>query len=346
MESVRTNGLTPGRVAVRRADDMLFWVSISSLVLLVIVCLVLVFGLNRSFRRQQSALARAERGQHKARTSLSEVEAASQLKDEFLATVSHELRNPLAPILTWTQLLRSGTLDPERSQRALEVIERNVMSQVQLIDELVDVSRVVSGKFRLEVRPLELAPVVKIAADAQGPATQAKRIQMQLRLEEHAGRISGDPERLQQVMWNLISNAIKFTPEGGSVQVVLERVESHVEVRVSDDGSGIEPEFLPHIFEPFRQGTGGSMRRHAGLGLGLSIARHIVELHGGEIHATSAGAGRGAQFIVCFPLLAKAPQVNGTSPRPRNLGDDSSEFHLRTIGWPSHPVGRGRTDCQ
>jgi len=328
MQLARTNGLTPGRAAVRRADDMLFWVSISSLGLLVFVCFVLFFGLNRSFQIQQSELNRAERGQQKARASLSEVEAASHLKDEFLATVSHELRNPLAPILTWTQLLRSGTLDHERTQRALEVIERNVMSQVQLIDDLVDVSRVVSGKFRLEVRPIELAPVIKMAADAQSPASQAKQIQMQLRLEEHAGQISGDPDRLQQVMWNLISNAIKFTPEGGSVQVVLERVESHVEVRVSDNGCGIEPEFMPHIFEPFRQGTGGSMRRHAGLGLGLSIARHIVELHGGEIHAASAGAGCGAQFTLRFPLLAKAPTFNGTSPRPQILGDDSPPVHL------------------
>ncbi len=327
-ELARTNGLAPSRAAVRRAENILVWVSISTVTLLVIVCLVLALGLDRRFRLQRSALERAEQEQHKARASLSEVEAASHLKDEFLATVSHELRNPLAPILTWTQLLRSGTLDPERAQRALEVIERNVMSQVQLIDDLVDVSRVVSGKFRLEVRPIELAPVIRIAADAQGPASQAKQIQMQLRLEEYAGRISGDPERLQQVMWNLISNAIKFTPEGGSVQVVLELVGSHVEVRVSDNGSGIEPEFMPHIFEPFRQGTGGSMRRHAGLGLGLSIARHIVELHGGEIHATSAGAGRGAQFTLRFPLLAKAPQVNGKSPRPLDPGDHPPELRL------------------
>lgn len=327
-ELERSNGLAPTRAAVRRAGSILVWVSISTVVLLVIVCLVLAMGLDRSFRTQRSALHRAERGQDKARASLSEAEAASHLKDEFLATVSHELRNPLAPILTWTQLLRSGTLDPERSQRALEVIERNVMSQVQLIDDLVDVSRVVSGKFRLEVRPIDLARVIKIAADAQSPASEAKKIKMQLRLEDNVGRISGDAERLQQVMWNLISNAIKFTPEGGSVQVVLERVESHVEVRVSDNGSGIEPGFMPHIFEPFRQGTGGSMRRHAGLGLGLSIARHIVELHGGEIQATSAGVGRGAQFTVRFPLLSKVPLGNGALPRTRDPADDSAELHL------------------
>ncbi len=211
------------------------------------------------------------------------MEAASHLKDEFLATVSHELRNPLAPILTWTQLLRSGTLDEEKTRRALEVIERNVMSQAQLIDDLVDVSRVVSGKFRLDVRPIDLVPVIKAAADSQVPASDAKQIRLQLVLDERAGLISGDSERLQQVMWNLISNAIKFTPKGGRVQVVLQRAESHVEVSVSDSGVGIDAEFLPHVFEPFRQGTGGSMRRHGGLGLGLSIVRHIVELHGGEI---------------------------------------------------------------
>jgi signal transduction histidine kinase len=165
------------------------------------------------------------------------VETASRLKDEFLASVSHELRNPLAPILTWTQLLRSGTLDKAKSRRALEVIERNVMSQAQLIDDLVDVSRVVSGKFRLDVRPIDLVPVIKAAADAQGPASDAKQIRLQLVLDERAGQISGDSERLQQVMWNLISNAIKFTPKGGRVQVVLQRAESHVEIAVSDSGA-------------------------------------------------------------------------------------------------------------
>jgi signal transduction histidine kinase/ActR/RegA family two-component response regulator len=289
------------------------------------ICLALITGLNRSYVRQTTARAAAEHGQTAARATLSDVEAASHIKDEFLATVSHELRNPLAPILTWTQLLRSGTLDEEKTRRALEVIERNVMSQAQLIDDLVDVSRVVSGKFRLDVRPIDLVPVIKAAAESQTPASDAKQIRLQLVLDERAGMISGDSERLQQVMWNLISNAIKFTPKGGSVQVVLQRAESHVEVAVSDSGVGIEPGFLPHVFEPFRQGTGGSMRRHGGLGLGLSIVRHIVELHGGEIVAYSEGPHLGSKFTIKFPLLATAQDVSkpmGRHPIARDrLGD-------------------------
>jgi len=232
------------------------------------------------------------------------------------------LRNPLAPILTWTQLLRSGTLDKEKTRRALEVIERNVASQAQLIDDLVDVSRVVSGKFRLDVRPIDLAPVIRSAADSQGPASDAKHIRLQLVLDERAGLISGDSERLQQVMWNLISNAIKFTPKSGSVQVVLQRAESHVEISVSDTVVGIDPEFLPHVFEPFQQGSGGSMRRHGGLGLGLSIVRHIVELHGGEITAYSDGPGKGAKFTIKFPLLATASE-NGEPSRRHPIARDT-----------------------
>jgi CheY-like chemotaxis protein len=249
-------------------------------------------------------------GQAAAKATLTDVEAASHVKDEFLATVSHELRNPLAPILTWTQLLRGGTLDAEKTQRALEVIERNVLSQAQLIDDLVDISRVVSGKFRLDVRPIDLAPLIRVAADSQGPASDAKHIRLQLVLDDRGGMISGDSERIQQVMWNLISNAIKFTPKGGRVHVVLQRAESHMTIEVSDTGIGIAPEFLPHVFEPFRQATGGSMRRHGGLGLGLSIVRHIVEQHGGEISVQSAGLNLGSKFTVQFPVLATTPTAS------------------------------------
>ncbi len=309
VESVRLSNLARARAAVDRAENFLSIIATLTILLLVALCLFLIGGLGRSYRRQTTARSQAELGHSQAKTSLTEVEAASHLKDEFLATVSHELRNPLAPILTWTQLLRSGTLDPEKTKRALEVIERNVVSQAQLIDDLVDVSRVVSGKFRLDVRPIDLVPVIKAAADSQVPASDAKQIRLQLVLDERTGLISGDSERLQQVMWNLISNAIKFTPKGGRVQVVLQRAESHVEVAVSDSGVGIDSEFLPHVFEPFRQGTAGPMRRHGGLGLGLSIVRHIVELHGGEIVAQSDGPNLGAKFTVKFPLLATARMV-------------------------------------
>ncbi|MEQ1833703.1 MAG: ATP-binding protein, partial [Candidatus Eisenbacteria bacterium] len=315
--------LTPAEAVVTHgARTVVFAVTLTTVGLVLALCALLVRAMRSSFRKQFDAQDQAERGQSDARSSLSEVEAASHLKDEFLATVSHELRNPLAPILTWTQLLRSGTLDADKTRRALEVIERNVLSQAQLIDDLVDVSRVVSGKFRLDVRPIDLVPIIRAAADAQGPASEAKQIRLQFVLDERAGLISGDSERLQQVMWNLMSNAIKFTPKGGRVQVVLQRAQSHVEITVSDSGLGITPEFLPHVFEPFRQATGGPMRRHSGLGLGLSIVRHIVELHGGEILASSEGEGRGSQFTIKFPVLATVREA-GAPPKRHPIARDT-----------------------
>lgn len=327
-EAARASRLEAARTAVGRARVLLSVITIATLLLMAILCLLLIVVLNRSYRKQTIARRLAERGQSQARTSLSEVEEASHLKDEFLATVSHELRNPLAPILTWTQLLRSGTLDEEKSKRALEVIERNVLSQAQLIDDLLDVSRVVSGKFRLDVRPVDLLDLIKDAAELQMPASDAKQIRLQLVLDERAGLISGDSERLLQVMWNLISNAIKFTPKGGRVQVVLQRAESHVEVSVSDSGIGIAPEFMPHVFEPFRQGIDGSMRRHGGLGLGLSIVRHIVELHGGEINAFSDGPGLGSKFTVKFPLLATVSRQDEPLRRHPIARDSLADVHL------------------
>jgi signal transduction histidine kinase/ActR/RegA family two-component response regulator len=331
VESARARGRAAALAKVYRAEMLLIVITIATVVLLVMLCLLLITALNRSYRLQSSARSLAEKGQTEARASLSDAEAAGHLKDEFLATVSHELRNPLAPILTWTQLLRSGTLDKEKSARALEVIERNVTSQAQLIDDLVDVSRVVSGKFRLDVRPIDLVPVIKAAAESQAPASDAKHIRLQLVLDERAGLISGDSERLQQVMWNLISNAIKFTPKGGRVQVVLQRAESHIEISVSDSGVGIDVDFLPHVFEPFRQGTGGSMRRHGGLGLGLSIVRHIVELHGGEISVESDGANLGSKFLVKFPLQATAREAGEPGRRHPIAGDALADVRLARL---------------
>jgi signal transduction histidine kinase/ActR/RegA family two-component response regulator len=327
-EAAGTRGLAPSQAATSRAQTLLTVITTATLMLLALLCVMLIVGLNRSYGRQLTARGLAEHGQTEAKTALSQSEAAGHLKDEFLATVSHELRNPLAPILTWTQLLRSGTLDAQKTKRALEVIERNVTSQSQLIDDLIDVSRVVSGKFRLDVRPVDLMPVIRAAAESQIPASDAKQIRLQLVLDERAGLISGDSERLQQVMWNLISNGIKFTAKGGRVLVVLQRAESHVEMSVSDSGVGIDPEFLPHVFEPFRQATAGSMRRHGGLGLGLSIVRHIVELHGGEITAESEGTGFGSKFTVKFPLLATTRQVSEPVRRHPIAGDTLAEVHL------------------
>jgi len=326
--SARERNLAPARAAVDRAETLLIAVSVAIIILMVLLCLTLALALARSYREQTTALTRAESGQAQARESLSEVEAVGRLKDRFLATVSHELRAPLAPILTWTQLLRSGTLNESKTARALDVIERNVMSQTQLIDDLVDVSRVVAGKFRLDVRPVDLVPVIEAAAESHAPASAARQVELKLVLDERAGEISGDPERLRQVFSNLIANAIKFTPRGGKVQVELHRAESHVQVAVSDNGIGIDHEFLPHVFEPFRQASGGTMRRHGGLGLGLSIVRHIVELHGGEIMAYSDGPGLGAKFTVKFPLLATARERGASVRRNPIAGDALGAVHF------------------
>jgi signal transduction histidine kinase/ActR/RegA family two-component response regulator len=328
MEPAAVGGLAATRASVKRTQAVFNVVTAVSILLAVMLCAMLIVIINRNYREQASARESAEEGQSKTTADLNEAKAAIELKDQFLATVSHELRNPLAPILTWTHLLRGGTLEKEKSDRGLEVIERNVVSLSQLIDDLVDVSRVVSGKFRLDVRPIDLLPVIKAAAESQRPASDAKQIRLHLVLDERAGLISGDSERLQQVMGNLLSNAIKFTTKGGSVKVVLARAESHVEVTVTDTGVGIEPRFLPHVFEPFQQETDGSTRRHGGLGLGLSIVRHIVELHGGEIGAASDGSGQGSTFTMKFPLLGVSEPSGSLRPRHPRVADGLSNVLL------------------
>lgn len=232
-----------------------------------------------------------------------EAEMANRSKDEFLATVSHELRTPLNAILGWAHMLRASTLDSTTQTRALETIERNARSQAQLIEDILDVSRIVTGKLRLDVRPVEVASVVEGAIDAMRPAADAKGIQIEAILDPLAGPVSGDPNRLQQVVWNLVSNAVKFTRREGRVQVRLERVDSHIEIIVSDTGQGISSEFLPYVFDRFRQADATSTRRYGGLGLGLAIVRHLVEMHGGTVRADSAGEGAGATFTVQLPLM-------------------------------------------
>ncbi len=237
-----------------------------------------------------------------AERALRAAEAASRSKDEFLATVSHELRTPLTAIRGWAQLLQVDRGDPERLARGFETISRNAKLQAQLIDDLLDVSRIVSGQMRLDVRPLNLAHVVDAAVESIRPAADARSIRVHMVLDFGAGQVWGDPVRLQQVVWNLLSNAVKFTPRGGKIEVRLERVSSHVEIVVADTGPGISPEFLPYVFDRFRQLDSSSTRKQGGLGLGLAIVRHLIELHGGEVMVKSPGDGQGSTFIVRLPL--------------------------------------------
>jgi signal transduction histidine kinase/ActR/RegA family two-component response regulator len=240
-----------------------------------------------------------------------EAEAASRIKDEFLATVSHELRTPLTPILGWVRQLREGGLSGAEQRVALETIERAGSSLVQLIDDLLDVSRITSGKLRVQPRPVELSRVVAAAVEPMRPAADAKGITLEVDARE-GGTVAGDPDRLQQIVWNLVSNAIKFTDAGGRVKVDVRRHEGEVEIRVSDTGQGISPSVLPHVFERFWQADGSSTRTFGGLGLGLAIVRHLVELHGGTVQAGSPGLGLGAVFRVRLPAGAAS---SGEAPR-------------------------------
>jgi PAS domain S-box-containing protein len=231
-----------------------------------------------------------------------ETQEANRLKDEFLATVSHELRTPLTAILGWAHMLRTGQYTGDSAASAFETIERNARAQAQLIDDLLDVSRIITGKLRIDVRPIDPNSFIDAAVEAVRPAAEAKGIRLQKVLDTGVVSVSGDPVRLQQVVWNLLSNAIKFTPKGGRVQVRMERVNSHIEVAVRDTGVGIPSEFLPHVFDRFRQADMRITRQHGGLGLGLSIVRHLVELHGGTVRAESAGEGHGSTFTVLLPI--------------------------------------------
>ena len=277
-------------------------------------------------RQAGERVARAiERAQlvERERQARAEAETASRSKDEFLAVLSHELRTPLNAIFGWARLLQSDRLEADAAAQALNVIVRNADMQVQLIDDLLDVSRIVAGGMRLDVQPVDLHAVVLAALDAVRPAAAAKNIRLQSVLDPRAVGATGDPSRLQQVVWNLLVNAVKFTPKGGRVQVRLQRVNSHVEVVVSDTGQGIRPEILPHVFERFRQADSTSTRAQAGLGIGLALVRHLVELHGGTVRAESPGEGKGARFTVRLPLAAvivpEAAAETRVNPTARTL---------------------------
>jgi PAS domain S-box-containing protein len=248
------------------------------------------------------------------RAARAAAENASRMKDEFLATLSHELRTPLNAIVGWSQILQTSH-DDQDLQEGLAVIARNARAQQQIIDDLLDMSRITSGKVRLDVQRVDLRAVIMAAIDTVRHAAEAKGVRLQPVLDTLAGPVSGDQNRLQQVFWNLLSNAIKFTPKAGRVQVVLGRVGSHLEVSVIDTGEGINPEFLPHVFDRFRQADGSTARRHGGLGIGLAIVKQLVELHGGTIGVMSKGAGQGATFTVSLPLSALQSETEPTLPR-------------------------------
>jgi len=247
-------------------------------------------------------------------------EMANRVKDEFVATVSHELRTPLNAILGWSSMLLGDKLKGADVRRGLETIERNARLQAQLIEDILDVSRSISGKLRLDIKPVELISVIRAAVDAVRPAAEAKDIQLQLLLDPAADHVQADAIRMQQIIWNLLANAIKFTPSGGFVQVRLDRVESRAQVTVTDTGEGISAEFLPYIFNRFQQGDGTITRRHGGLGLGLAIARHLVEMHGGTIEAASEGLDKGSTFTVGIPLRLSGTLV---SPTPISTASES-----------------------
>jgi PAS domain S-box-containing protein len=260
-----------------------------------------------------------ERGELHARerAARAEAETANRAKDDFLTTLSHELRTPLNAVYGWAAILQSGQVDEATRAKAIDTIMRNSNTQVQLIDDLLDIGRIASGKLRLDVQSVELTPVIEAALEAVRPGALAKSIALETHLDPHGGPITGDPNRLQQVVWNLLSNAVKFTPQGGRVEVHLRQAGPQVEIVVHDTGSGIAPDFLPFVFERFRQGDSSSTRTHAGIGLGLTLVKQLVELHGGTVSAESPGVGEGATFTIRLPLrVALVPAATSERPHP------------------------------
>ncbi|HWC77619.1 MAG TPA: ATP-binding protein, partial [Blastocatellia bacterium] len=253
-------------------------------------------------KEQQELLGKEQRAREEA-------QAANQVKDEFLAVVSHELRAPLNAMLGWARILRSTRLDEATVAHAIEIIEKSARTQSKLIEDLLDTARIASGKLRLDIQPVDLTSVIEAAVEVLRPAAEAKELDIQLNFDLGREVITGDPDRLQQIIWNLLSNAIKFTPKGGRVEISLQRADPHVRIRVTDTGRGISAQYLPFIFERFDQADSSITRRHGGLGLGLSLVRHLVELHGGTVYAESEGEGNGATFTVDLPLRAVRPQA-------------------------------------
>lgn len=303
-------------------DELAIVVTVATLVVLGTALLLSLYDARAKARAKILSLLQATAEERRIlleseRTARTEAERMSELKDEFLATLSHELRTPLNAILGWAQMLRLGIKDEATLHKGLDTIERNARAQAQLIDDLLDMSRIISGKIRLDVQLVDPAAFIETAMETAGPAAMAKGIRIEKRIDPGAGMIFGDPDHLQQIMWNLLSNAVKFTPGGGNVLVAVERSGQSIAIKVTDTGIGIEPEFLLHVFDRFRQADASSTRRYGGLGLGLSIVKHLVEVQGGTISVESGGKDRGAKFTVCFPLAENHRTVSGEQPNRR-----------------------------
>jgi signal transduction histidine kinase/ActR/RegA family two-component response regulator len=287
-------------------------------------------------RAQEAAQQAAEERKHlleSERSARREADRASAMKDDFLAILSHELRTPLSAIFGWSQVLRARTMSAAELRQGLEIIERNARMQTQLIEDLLDMSRITSGRMRLDTQPVDLVSVIEAAMETVRPAAEAKAIRLTKLLDLAAGPIIGDPDRLQQVVWNLLSNAIKFTGKNGRVEVRLERVNSQIEITVADTGIGIAAEFLPHVFDRFRQADPSRMRTAGGLGLGLSIVKHLVEQHGGKVQVASPGEGGGATFTVCLPLTVVVHRDAEGAGRvhPEEMGASASKFRRSNL---------------
>lgn len=258
-------------------------------------------------QQQLLEAARAEERRAMLQSEHNDAEHGSQIKYEFLATLSHELRTPLSAMLGWTQVLRSGTRNHADLQRGLGAIERNARAQAQVIDDLLDMSNISAGKVQLALQAIAPARIIEAAIAAARPAADAKNIAITMTFDPATGNIAGDPDRLRQVIWNLLSNALKFTPRNGTVHINLQALASHAEITINDNGVGIRADFLAHVFERFRQADSSTTRQHGGLGLGLAIVKHLVEQHGGTVHAFSAGANCGASFTLQLPLASTTP---------------------------------------
>jgi signal transduction histidine kinase len=287
--------------------------------------------LSRANRELSLEIAERRRIEEERGQLLVREQQANRLKDEFLATVSHELRTPLNAVLGWARVLRSANIDPALQSRALESIERNAQSQARLIEDILEVSRIVTGKLRLKVKALDLAHVIDAAMDVVRPAAEAKDIALQTDIARRPWPSVGDADRLQQIVWNLLSNAVKFTPRGGTVTAALARTAGSDEIIVSDTGKGIDPAFLPHVFAPFRQADASTTRDHGGLGLGLAIVRQLTELHGGTVRAESLGVDRGSRFIVALPAQQTAPSTAPDSGRHRAAGSHAGPPDLAGV---------------